>query len=82
MMPMGPMTGWGGIGWGFGFIFMLLVWVLVIVAIVALIRWLMLAAGGGKSAAGADRALEILGERYARGDIAKEEFEAKRRDLR
>jgi putative membrane protein len=28
-----------------------------------------------------DRALEILRERYARGEISREEFEARRRDL-
>lgn len=84
MTPMGPMMGWNGIGWGFGLIFMLLFWALVVAAIVALIRWTMVMGGGGgrSAAAGTDRALEILRERYARGDIDKEEFEAKRRDLR
>jgi putative membrane protein len=28
-----------------------------------------------------DRALEVLRERYARGEISREEFEARRRDL-
>jgi putative membrane protein len=83
MMPMGPMMGWNGGGWGFGFVFMLLLWVLLIVAIVALIRWMLLAGSGGRqSTGGRDHALEILRERYARGEITPEEFEAKRRDLR
>lgn len=77
-----PMMGWDGTGWGFGLIFMLLFWVLVVAAIVALVRWIMvMGAGGERSAVGGDRALEILRERYARGEIGKEEFEAKRRDL-
>ena len=85
MMPMGPMMGGNGVGWGFGFVFMLLFWVLLIVAIVALIRWMLVTESGGGQAIGArgqDHALEILRERYARGDITTEEFEAKRRDLR
>ena len=32
-------------------------------------------------ASGPDSAMQILRERYARGDISREEFEAKRRDL-
>ncbi|MBI4608121.1 MAG: SHOCT domain-containing protein [Candidatus Rokubacteria bacterium] len=56
---------------------MLAFWVLVIVGIVLGIRWLV---GAGR-ASGPDRAVEILRERYARGEISREEFEARKRDL-
>jgi putative membrane protein len=56
---------------------MMLFWVLVIVAVVLGIRW---ALGQGKESR-ADSALEILRQRYARGEINKEEFESKRKDL-
>lgn len=81
---MGPMMGWngGGWGWGFGFISMFLFWALLIVAVVALIRWTTSASGHGWAAGGGDRALELLRERYARGEIGREEFEAKKQDLR
>lgn len=75
------MMGWGG-GWGwgwFGLIHMVLWWFLIILGIVVLAKWLF----GGAPSRGAPtlRALEILAERYARGEIGKEEFEQKRRDL-
>lgn len=71
--------GWGW-GMGFGMIGMVLFWVLVILGIVVLVRWI------GASSSGAERtlaksALDILKERYARGEIGREEFEQKRRDL-
>jgi putative membrane protein len=69
--------GWGW-GWGFGPVSMLLFWVLVVVAVVALGKYISGRSGdmlGGKSA------LDILKERYARGEIGKDEFEQKRRDL-
>src|SRR3972149_11039186 len=75
--------GWGGHpmmwgAWGFGMmIMMILFWVLVIVAVVLGIRWLL---GQGKEAR-SDSALDILRQRYARGEINKEEFEAKKKDL-
>jgi putative membrane protein len=67
---------WGA--WGFGMMFMMvLFWGLIIVGIVLLIRWLL----GQSRDNRADSALEILRQRYARGEINKEEFEAKRKDL-
>ena len=75
MHPMSWM--WGA--WGLGMMLMMLVfWGLVIAGIVLAIRWL---AGQGERSR-TDRALDILRERYARGEINKDEFEAKRRDLR
>lgn len=79
---MGPgMMGWGNMGW-FGGIFMVIFWVLLIVLIVLLIRWLLSSGhAGNRDHVGGESALEILKKRYARGEIDKEEFEAKKRDL-
>jgi len=72
---MHPMM-WGA--WGFGMMFMMvLFWVLVIIGIVLAIRWLT----NQRREKPSDSALEILRQRYARGEIDKEEFEAKKRDL-
>ncbi|MGE5254126.1 MAG: SHOCT domain-containing protein [Planctomycetaceae bacterium] len=79
---MGPgMMGYWGMGW-FGMIFMLAFWVLVIAGLVFLVRWLFHASRGdrGVSSTGT-RALEILKERYAKGEITKEEFDRTRQDL-
>jgi putative membrane protein len=80
---MGPemMYGWG-MGW-FGGIFSLIFWILIIVGLVFLIRWLIHASKGHPAAQlqNGSRALEILRERYARGEIDKQEFEEKKRDL-
>ena len=56
---------------------MLVFWALVVTALVLGIRWL--ARLGQQERP--DRAVDILRERYARGEINKEEFEARRRDL-
>jgi putative membrane protein len=69
---------WMWSAWGIGMMLMMLVfWGLVIVGLVVGIRWLM----RGLWPAPADRAVDILRERYARGEISKDEFEAKREDL-
>ena len=79
----GPgMMGWGyGMGW-IGMIIMAVFWIAVIVGIVFLIRWLVLSTRAeGHKAPSEDSALEILRKRYARGEINKEEFEEKKKDL-
>ncbi|MFO7783873.1 MAG: SHOCT domain-containing protein [Desulfatiglandales bacterium] len=77
----GMMDGWG-MGW-FGGIFMLVIWVLVVVGLIILIKWLVQStreAPGGRSSS-TSRALHILEERYARGEIEKQEFQEKKKDL-
>ena len=70
-------------GW-FGGIFMLVFWVLIIVGLVFLIKWLIQTTRGTRrtdESASASRAVEILEERYARGEIDKDEFLEKKRHL-
>jgi len=67
---------------GFGGIGMLVFWGLIIAGVVLLARWF--TAGPSSSSAPPVRgktAADILAERYAKGEIGKEEFEQKRRDL-
>jgi putative membrane protein len=78
-----------GLGSGFGFFggfFMLIFWVLIIWLIVSLVR------GGGHFGKGCcgmgsegekkgDSAMDILRQRYAKGEITKEEFEKMKQDL-
>jgi putative membrane protein len=67
---------WGA--WGLGMLLtMAAFWALAIVALVALVRWFV----GPTRTPATDPALDILRERYARGEIGKEEFDARRQDL-
>lgn len=80
---------WGGYdgfswGWGMGFgmISMVLFWVLIILGIVILVKWIAAGSSGSDSGAAREKtALDILKERYARGEIDREEFEQKKKDL-
>jgi putative membrane protein len=79
-MGPGMMGGWG-MGW-IGMIFMLVFWVLVIVGLVFLIKWLIQTTSSGKTdGLKGPKAIDILKERYARGEISKEEFENMKQDL-
>jgi len=73
----------GGIGWSMGFggwIFMIFFWGLVILGIVAVVKWL---TGSSRPSdiAPPKTARQILEERYTKGEIDREEFEQKKRDL-
>jgi len=60
----------------------LLFWIAVIIAILFLIRWLIVSTRHkNREARPTDSALEILKIRYAKGEINKEEFEEKKKDL-
>ncbi len=76
------MMGNFGMGHEMGFLgmpFFILFWLLIIVGIVFLAKWII---AQTKSADRANEtALDILKKRYARGEINKEEFEEKKRDL-
>ncbi len=77
------MWGWGyggyGAPWGWiGSAMMALFWIAVAVGIAFLVRYLV---REGRRSGGVDSALEILRKRYANGEISKEEYEEKRKDL-
>lgn len=74
---MGDWSGWGW-GMGFGWIFMVVFWALIIFGIVALAKWLFSSSSGGGSGKGP---LAVLKERYARGEITREQYEQMRRDI-
>ena len=67
--PLWWLLGVGGLG--------ILIVVLALVGAALGIRWL----AGATRRSRPDRALQILRERYARGEIGKDEFDAKLRDL-
>jgi putative membrane protein len=57
---------------------MIIFWGLVVVSLIFLIRWLV---GMSKTTKVEESALDVLKKRYARGEINKEEFEEKKKDL-
>ncbi len=82
----GPHMMWGGGGWYgmiFGPLFMILVLAVIIAVAVLLVRWL----GGPWHGSAWHQAppgrtpLDILKERFARGEIDRQEFEERRRVL-
>ncbi|MBU6389894.1 SHOCT domain-containing protein [Patescibacteria group bacterium] len=67
--------GYGGMGWlGMG-----LLWLIAIILVVAAVAWLFKYSGNRPDGSSA---LDILKERYVRGEIDKEEFDRKRKDIK
>jgi putative membrane protein len=71
--------------WGWGLLWMFMIaafWFLVLLGLALVIRWLWRAGSRiGTVSPPEESAVEILKKRYARGEIGKEEFEGKKRDL-
>lgn len=77
----GMMGGWSGWAWPFMGIIPLLFLALVIAAVVLLVRY---ATGAGGNTAPTERrspGLDALAERYARGEINRDEYLQKKSDI-
>jgi putative membrane protein len=79
---------WGMMGnWGYSYgygLFHMIIWIVVLIAIVALVVWLVRSlAGPGAHHMPPRRSsgLDVLEERYARGEISRDEYLEKKRDL-
>ncbi len=75
------MMGWGGTILG---ILLLLLFLGGLIVLLGLGVWALIRYGqrqGDRGAGAGGRALEILKERYARGEMTREEYEERRRDL-
>jgi putative membrane protein len=78
---LGMMGGWGGDGyWPFG---MMILWLLVLVAIVAGVVLLVRAMMPGERSADVPRSagLAVLEERYAKGEVNRDEYLQKKKDI-
>jgi len=69
---------------GFGWIFGVIFWILFICLVIGLVRWYV-SADNKKSRADEDetsgKALDILKERYVKGEITKKEFLEMKKDI-
>lgn len=63
--------------WGLGVLFTRFSWAFVVLGLALLVGWALRRGRPGTR----DPAVELLRERFARSDISREEFDARRRDL-
>ncbi len=69
--------GYWGFGWFWGMFMMVIFWV----GLILLVAWLVRELSGGHREKDEDKALTILKERYAKGEIDKKEYEEKKKEL-
>ncbi len=75
----GMMGGWSAWWWG---LIMMIFWLLILIGLVLLVVWAIRQIVHREGVpTGTSRALEIVQERYARGEISREQYEQMRRDL-
>lgn len=80
LAQMSPMHDWGyGWGWPWGGVIGLVFFALMAIGFATVVRRLV--GGKGSNGSGSSTALNVLAERYARGEIDREEYEQRRRDL-
>ncbi len=82
----GPGMMWGGYGGGFGMLFGLVFMIIVLAAVAVGLLLLLRALGFMDNSSGASRgagnaALDILKERFAKGEIDAKEFDERKRHL-
>ncbi len=65
----------------FGGIFMIVIWGIIIWGIVVAVQWLT-KSGTHESGERTNKAIAILEERYAKGEVSQEEFAEKKKDLK
>ena len=71
----------GGLGW-IGIILSFIFFILIIIGIILLIVWLVKrTTHSGIEGKTGSKALDILKERYARGEITKDQYESIKKDL-
>ena len=72
-----PMMGFGGFGMIFGFIF----FVAIVIGVILLIVWLVRRPGYNITEKTSAHSLEILKERYAKGELTKEQYDNMKKEL-
>ena len=76
------MFGHEGMMWGFGGWWMIFFWIIIIIGVIFLVKWLVAQTRTDTQATQKEESpLDILKKRYAKGEITKEEFEQKKKDL-
>jgi putative membrane protein len=80
MMGYGGGYGYGMMGYGWGWLMMIGIFILMVLGIIALIRYLQHSARPDRQVT-SKTALNILNERYARGEMSEEEYKAKKAEI-